>query len=97
MVSPDPALFSCTADGVPRPIISWLRVDNGTEVDVTTDSTVQISNALINRTIVSNLTFNEAQPVRSGVYICVTSNMLGSATEMAQLTVNGIGVSFNGL
>ena len=97
MVSPDPALFSCTADGVPRPTISWLRVDNGTEVDVTTDSTVQISNALINRTIVSNLTFNEAQPVRSGVYICVTSNMLGSATEMAQLTVNGIGVSFNGL
>ncbi len=89
MISPDPALFSCTADGVPTPTISWLRVDNGTEVDVTTDSTVQISNALINRTIVSNLTFNETQPVISGVYICVASNLLGSVTEMAQLTVNG--------
>ena len=89
MVAPNPALFSCTADGVPRPTISWLRRDNGTEVDVTTDSNVQINNAPINRTIVSNLTFNEAQPVRSGVYICVASNLLGSATEMAQLTVNG--------
>ena len=89
MVSPDPALFSCTADGVPTPTISWLRVDNGTQVDVTTDSNVQINNAPINRTIVSNLTFNEAQPVRSGVYNCVASNLLGSAAEMAQLTVNG--------
>ncbi len=89
VVSPDPALFSCTADGVPTPTISWLRVDNGTEIDVTTDSNVQISNATINRTIMSNLTFNETQPLRSGVYICVASNLLGSAAEMAQLTVNG--------
>ena len=90
VVSPDRALFSCTADGVPIPTISWLRMDNGTEVDVIADSAVLISNTPIdNRTVMSNLIFNETQPVRSGVYICVASNLLGSATEMAQLTVNG--------
>ncbi len=89
-VSVVPALFTCTADGVPIPTISWLRMDNGIDVDVIANSAVQISNTPTdNRTIMSNLIFNETQPVRSGVYICVASNLLGSATEMAQLTVNG--------
>ncbi len=91
VVSPDPTLLSCTADGLPSPSIVWLRLDNRTEVVLTTDSVLQIDTVLAydNRTVTSNLTLNETQPFRSGVYVCVASNLLGSVRAMAQLTVNG--------
>ncbi len=91
VVSPDPTLLSCTADGLPSPYISWFRLDNGTEVVLTTDSVLQIDTIFAddNRTVMSNLTFNETQPFRSGVYVCVASNLLESVRAMAQLTVNG--------
>ena len=90
VVSPDPAMFSCTADGVPRPDITWLRVNNGTEMEVLEDSSTQITTTTLNdRLIMSVLTFNGTQPSRSGVYVCSGINLLGSAREMAGLTVNG--------
>ena len=90
VVSPDPAMFSCTADGVPRPDITWLRVNNGTEMEVMEDSSTQITNTtLSDRLIMSILTFNETQPFRSGAYVCSAENLLDSAREVAELTVNG--------
>ena len=90
VVSPDPAMFSCTADGVPRPDITWLRVNNGTEMEVLEDSSTQITTTtLSDRLIMSVLTFNETQSSRSGVHVCSATNLLGSAREVAELTVNG--------
>ena len=90
VVSSDPAMFSCTADGVPRPDITWLRVNNGTETEMPEDSSTQITTTTLNgRLIMSVLTFNETQSFRSGVYVCSATNLLGSAREMAGLTVNG--------
>ena len=89
-MSPDPAMFSCTADGVPRPDITWLRVSNGTEMEVLEDSSTQITTTtLSDRFIMSVLTFSETQPFGSGVYVCLVTNLLGSARKMAWLTVNG--------
>ena len=90
VVSPDPAMFSCTADGVPRPEITWWRVNNGTEMEVMEDSFIQITTTtLSDRLTMSVLTFNETQPFRSGVYVCSATNLVDSARAMAELTVNG--------
>ena len=89
-MSPDPAMFSCTADGVPRPDITWLRVSNGTEMEVLEDSSTQItSTTLSDRHIMSILTFSGTQPSRSVVYVCSAENLLDSARGVAELTVNG--------
>ena len=87
VVSPETAMFSCTADGVPRPDITWWRVNNGTEMEVMEDSFTQIT--LSDRLTMSVLTFSETQPFRSGVYVCLAANLVDSATAMAELTVNG--------
>ena len=90
VVSPDPAMFSCTADGVPRPDITWLRVNNGTEMEVIEDSFTQITTTtLSDRLTMSVLAFNETQPSRSGVYVCSANNILEPARATADLTVNG--------
>ena len=90
-MSADPAMFSCTADGVPRPNITWWRVyNNGTEVEVMEDSSTQITTTAQNdRLMMTALTFNETQPFRSGMYVCQATNLLDSARATAELTVNG--------
>ena len=91
VVSPDPAMFSCTADGVPAPNISWWRVNDGTEMEVMEDSSTQITTTTLNeRLVMNNLTFLETHPFRSGVYVCLAMNLLNSTREMAELTVNGM-------
>ena len=90
VVSPDPAMFSCTADGVPRPDITWMRVNNGTEMEVLEDSSTQITTTILNDLLImSVITFNETQPSRSVVYVCSAENLLDSARRVAELTVNG--------
>ena len=90
VVSPGPATFFCTADGVPRPDITWWRVDNETEMVVVEDSSTQINTtSLSDRLMMSVLSFTETQPFRSGVYICLSANLLDSARAMAELIVNG--------
>ena len=90
VVSPDPAMFSCTADGVPRPDITWLRVNNGTEMEVMENSNIRISTIALNdRLIMSVLTFTETQPILSGVYVCMATNSLESAREVGELRADG--------
>ena len=90
VVSPDPAMFSCTADGVPTPDITWWRVYNRTEMAVKEDPSTQITTTTLNdRLIMSVLRFSETQPSRSGAYVCRATNLLDSARASAELTVNG--------
>ena len=90
VVAPDSAMFSCTADGVPIPDITWMRIDNGTESEIISDNSSQINNSsMSDRVLMSTLTFSETQPSISAMYRCVASNLLGSENAVAQLTVNG--------
>ena len=89
-------MFSCTADGVPIPDITWMRIDIGTESEIISDNFTQINNSPINnRVLMSTLTFNETQPLTSAMYRCVASNLLGSDNAVAQLTVNGENMIYN--
>ena len=84
-------MFSCTAEGVPLPDITWIRIDNaGTESEVISSNSSQINNTpMSDRVLMSTLTFSEAQPSDSAMYRCVASNILGTADAVAQLIVNG--------
>ena len=89
-------MFSCTADGVPPPDITWMRIDNGTESEIISDNSTQINNTPINdRVLMSTLTFSETQPSTSAMYRCVASNLLGLENAVAQLTVNGENMIYN--
>ena len=89
-VSPEPAMFSCTAEGVPRPNISWWRMDNETEVTVSENSFTRISTTTLDDCHISSiLTFTETQPFMSGVYVCSATNEVASARKCATLSVGG--------
>ena len=93
VVSPNPAVSTCEADGVSTPVITWWRRESS-------NSLTQLSSDGINVTISdgnlddsrrnqSNLTILQSQPVDAAEYVCVATNELGSDTASAVLTVYG--------
>ena len=90
VTSPETAVFTCEADGVPIPTITWWRYDT-----ILTEVTDAMENVTINvttsdpRTVMSTLTFTNTQPILAAQYRCTTSNLLGMASENVTLTVNG--------
>ena len=96
VVAPDSAIFSCTAEGVPIPDITWIRIDDGAESEIILDNSTQINNTpMSDRVLMSTLTFSETQPLNSAMYRCVASNLLGSENAVAQFTVNGENMIYN--
>ena len=92
VVSPNLAVFTCEADGVSTPVITWWRRESS-------DSLTQLSSDGINvtisdrnldsRTRQSNLTILQSQPVDAVEYVCRATNEIGSNTASAVLTVYG--------
>ena len=92
VVSPNPAVFTCVADGDLTPVITWWRrgPDNsltqlssdGVNITITVDN-------LDSRTRQSNLTVLLPQPVDAAEYVCVASSELASVPASAVLTVYG--------
>ena len=68
--------FQCSANGNPKPMIVWSRLQNGSEV------TLQGSAG--ERLHLKNVSENDA-----GVYQCLATNILGQARRTARLVVNG--------
>ena len=92
VVSPNPAVFTCVADGDPTPVITWWRqgLDNsltqlssdGVNITITVDN-------LDPRTRQSNLTILQPVPVEAAEYVCVASNELATDMASSLLTVYG--------
>ena len=91
VLAPEAAVFSCSVEGFPLPIVSWVMVDNdGNQRPITAEESVtiaEITNTAISLT--SNLTISPTNISRSGRYVCVATNEFGMANESALLTVNG--------
>ena len=91
-VSPDPVVMFCEATGYPRPTISWFF--NGTLVTVNEKVTIDtVVSPLENTTlglgrVTSYLRLSVTHPSDAGVYECVSSNLLGRATDRTHLTVH---------
>ena len=90
VTSSETAVFTCEADGVPTPTITWWRYDTTlTEVTVAMENVTIDVTTSVPRTVMSTLTFTNTQPVLAAQYRCTASNLLGMASENATLTVNG--------
>ena len=87
VTSPETAVFTCEADGVPMPTITWWRYD--TTLTEVTDAKENVTIDVTPRTVMSTLTFTNTQPILAAQYRCTASNLLGMASENVTLTVNG--------
>ena len=92
VVSPDPVQIFCFTASYPRPTIMWFL--NGQPVtaneNVTIDTIVSPleDTTLGLRLVTGILRLNVTHPSDAGVYECVSSNLLGNATNTTNLTVH---------
>ena len=92
VVSPDQVQIFCFTAGYPRPTIMWFL--NGEPVtaneNVTIDTIVSpLEDTTLGLGLVTGiLHLNVTRPSDAGVYECVSSNLLGSATNTTNLTVH---------
>ena len=98
VVSPNPAVFTCEADGVSIPVITWWRRESSNSLTQLYSDGVNVTISdrnLTARTKQSNLTILQPQPVDVAEYVCVATNEIGSnvfASDSASavLTVYGM-------
>ena len=91
VVEPERASFTCVAEGLPRPFITWfLQQDNMTsEISDGLDFNITVTEGSGDRQVTSILTVASVRPSLAGMYICNASNMVDDNTENATLIVHG--------
>ena len=91
-VSPDPVVLFCEATGYPRSTIEWFfsgaLVTANESVTIETVVSPLESTTLGLGRVTSLLYLNVTRPSDAGVYECVSSNLLGRATNRTNLTVH---------
>ena len=92
VVSPNLAVFTCEADGVSTPVMTWWRQESSNNLTQLSSDEINITISdrnLNSRTVQSNLTILQPLPVDAAEYICVATNEIGTDTASAVLTVYG--------
>ena len=89
VISPDSATFTCVAEGLPRPNITWfVLTGNGPQGLPAGGFMVQYVNGIGVRQVMSTLTIANTQPLVAGMYVCNATNDVDVEVAMATLTVN---------
>ena len=90
VVQPSNASFSCSANGLPRPSITWLRVVSGSLLPITQSSKYTIvSTPIGEQNQTSTLMILNTSPEDATEYACHAANLEGSTVTTATLTVHG--------
>ena len=85
--------FTCVAEGLPRPTISWfITVPNGTQVELPRNDSelglsIENTNGPGDREVMSVITITNILPFFSTTYTCVVSNEVNTQVAAANLTV----------
>ena len=83
--------FSCAAEGVPSPVITWIKYGGGIfEGNSNKNENILITNIPLGMMVKSTLTINSTVLSDSSTYICMASNNVGSVNSASVvLTVTG--------
>ena len=85
-IHPENATFNCSANGLPIPTISW---SNGTVSLNQSEDYVIVTMTNEAEDVGSMLTIIAADPFDAATYTCNVTNLVGSDTSSAFLTVHG--------
>jgi len=77
----DNVIFTCNATGIPLPNITWMDGDG----DIVVGSTTDITDMIIDGTILSTLALSNLQDDDFDNYTCTATNIFDSDNEMALL------------
>ena len=92
VLSPAPAVLTCTATGEPTPQFTWTKVFlNGTTVEVSESmANITISTTLSGENVTSTLTIEPTDASDTANYSCTAENTFGPVTSSeAEVTVFG--------
>ena len=93
VVSPNDATFTCVADGVPRPNITWLRPNdsmNIMEIPTMLPGILMVMEMMVDeRTTMSTLQLFMVQPIFAAEFTCRATNDLRTDERIANLIVHG--------
>ena len=93
VVSPGNTTFTCVAEGLPRPTISWfITVPNGSLVEFPRNDpalglSIEDTNGPGDREVTSVITITNILPFLGVTYTCVASNEVDTQVAAANLTV----------
>ena len=99
IVDPASATFNCEAEGLPRPDISWFKIQNDVAMEITSadsDFIVSTVNGTGDRQVMSTLKVDIVRPALAAMYICNASNVVRSMTAAATLIVHSKSLFFRG-
>ena len=97
IVDPNPATFNCEAEGLPRPDISWFKIQNDMATEITSadsDFIVSTLNGTGDRQVMSTLKVDIVRPALAAIYICNASNVVRSITAASTLIVHSKSLFF---
>ena len=90
VLAPQGAVLSCSVEGFPLPMISWVMMDSeGNKRAITSGENFNVTETSSAFSITSNLIISRTDLTSNGVYMCVAINDVGSINASALLTVNG--------
>ena len=90
IVDPEETSFTCVAEGLPRPTISWFYQQNDVTMETFNTSyfSIDLLNGIGDRQVMSTLTVTSVRPSLAGRYICNAMNVVSVDTEAVSLVVH---------
>ena len=90
IIQPNNAIFTCTATGLPRPLIQWRVKTSNTQILLSNSTQFLIyENITVERERISTLRLLQTNANNTGNYTCIAVNIVASINSTATLTVYG--------
>ena len=92
VIQPNNAIFTCTATGLPRPLIQWRVKTSNTGTQILLSNSTQFliyENITVERERISTLRLLQTNANNTGNYTCIAENIVASINSTSTLTVYG--------
>ena len=90
VIQPNNAIFTCTATGLPRPLIQWRVKTSNTQILLSNSTQFLIyENITVERERISTLRLLQTNANNTGNYTCIAENIVASINSTSTLTMYG--------